>query len=378
MDRISLDQADIEQIDEQAEILTDLAPAQQFAWVSSLMALYGQAAIEKAAVSGSGSSFKSDIIRSAVAVLLADSVSEAAPVGSVCAGSSIVTRHGTSLVLHCQSVNAAPEKVDADLTVGELALDDTRYAILIDISKESGQITNIEVTDDFFEEAFRVDSDVEIVGHGLDEVLSRVMDGWRRSVDGFDESSQAGANMFFLRAHLRSAGLQADALALERVELDTKRGLGEAELAEANRWGVGILRAALGDDRIDVETEPGYSEAIEELFYGSVGALTTRQRQGLLWLEWADWLGFVIGVGRAKPGTVLDGSKAIDLVNRCPELSSDIPAADREYAGWVFEIILQRFEEISLIENGEVTEKTRRILPAALASVWDSSPSATL
>lgn len=104
-------------------------------------------------------------------------------------------------------------------------------------------------------------------------------------------------------------------------------------------------------------------------------SLTPRQRDAVLALEWADWLGAVIGVVRAGEGCAVDGTLMVDFVNRCPEVTTTIPKADRGRIEWAFDTLIEPWTEWGLLDDdGRVTSLGLSVLPAALRHAWRRSP----
>ncbi len=89
-------------------------------------------------------------------------------------------------------------------------------------------------------------------------------------------------------------------------------------------------------------------------------------------LEWADWLGAVVGAVRGGPGTPVDGEALVDLVNRCPEVTSSIPKNDRARVAWAFSVCTEIHTEIGLIADGRITELGIALWPVALRAAWST------
>jgi hypothetical protein len=103
---------------------------------------------------------------------------------------------------------------------------------------------------------------------------------------------------------------------------------------------------------------------------GDLTPFTPGERDAVLSLEWADWLGAVIGLVRAGEGTVVDGSAMVDLVNRCPEVTTTIPKADRARIEWAFDTAIASWSDLGILADGRLTEFGTRALPAALHRAW--------
>jgi hypothetical protein len=94
------------------------------------------------------------------------------------------------------------------------------------------------------------------------------------------------------------------------------------------------------------------------------------ERDAVLILEWADWLGAVIGLVRAGPGVAVDGAGMVDLVNRCPEVTTTIPKADRARIEWAFDTAIASWADLGIIADGRLTDFGVDVLPAALRRAW--------
>ena len=90
-------------------------------------------------------------------------------------------------------------------------------------------------------------------------------------------------------------------------------------------------------------------------------------------LEWADWLGSVIGLVRAGAGAQVTATGLVDNVNRCPEVSTSIPGRDREYFERAFELVLEAWRFCEFIEAGDrLTELGLWAIPRGLDRAWSS------
>ena len=99
--------------------------------------------------------------------------------------------------------------------------------------------------------------------------------------------------------------------------------------------------------------------------------LTTDARRAVLELEFADWLGAVLGLVRAGAGILVDQDGLIDLINRCPEVTSTIPKADRARVAWAFAVAAESWEPLGLVDDdGRLTDFGVAVLPAMLLRAW--------
>lgn len=113
-------------------------------------------------------------------------------------------------------------------------------------------------------------------------------------------------------------------------------------------------------------------ELAELVAPSTLAPLAPAERDAVVILEWADWLGAVLGLVRAGVGTVIDGSVLVDFVNRCPEVTSTIPKADRARIEWAFAVVAETWERLGVTVDGALTERGATMLPAALAHAWNA------
>jgi len=94
-------------------------------------------------------------------------------------------------------------------------------------------------------------------------------------------------------------------------------------------------------------------------------------REAVAVLEWADWLGVVIGLAREGAGASVEPSHMIDLVNGCPEVTSTIPKGDRARVEWALAVGTDLWENVGISSGGELTELGVWALPQALSEAWE-------
>ena len=94
-------------------------------------------------------------------------------------------------------------------------------------------------------------------------------------------------------------------------------------------------------------------------------------QQAILELEWADWLGATIGLSRSTAGIDVDGAALVQLINRCPEITTTIPKQDAARIGWAFEQTLYAWAVTGVLDGaGALTEAGRWLLPRAALAAW--------
>ena len=98
--------------------------------------------------------------------------------------------------------------------------------------------------------------------------------------------------------------------------------------------------------------------------------LTPAQRDAAAILEWADWLGALIELCREGPGAGTDAGSMVDRVNRCPEVTTDVAAADRERVEWAFSVMTDAWAGLGVTESRHLTETGAALLPSAVHLAW--------
>ena len=93
-------------------------------------------------------------------------------------------------------------------------------------------------------------------------------------------------------------------------------------------------------------------------------------RDAVLVLEWADWLGAVLGLVRAGEGSDAGPQALVDHVNRCPEVTTTIPKGDRERVAWAFGVCTEPWEELGLVVDSKLTALGAALLPLVLDRAW--------
>lgn len=219
-------------------------------------------------------------------------------------------------------------------------------------------------------------ADVELVSVEVGDALARLANGWRAAVDtGVEPGPGILGNQRLLRRRLASTAAEAVPLfvpapARSVAEL---RNMSAAEIADADAAARSTLDAAVPPQSGGGGAATGADQAWIAVIQGSVTGLTPRERDGLLWLEWADWLGAGIGLLRAGRSAPITGETLVDHINACPEVSSTIPASDRDYAIWAFEIAIDHLEDRGLASDGQLTDRGIDSLRSSMVAAWTSA-----
>ena len=146
--------------------------------------------------------------------------------------------------------------------------------------------------------------------------------------------------------------------ALDGGDADAHTVVDVAGIAEAD--------AAAGDGAAYLRAVAAYLRPVD------LSVHPTPTQEALIELEWADWLGAVIGLARSEVGTEVDGRTLVQLINRCPEITTTIPKNDAARIGWAFEQTLYAWAVTGVLDDdGALTEAGRWLLPRAALAAWE-------
>lgn len=253
------------------------------------------------------------------------------------------------------------------------------HSVLVELDQQGG-LVDLQLAgpaQEMVDEVVASDDRVEIVSLTLDAATERVIAGWTSA--STDLGPGVAANQQFVRRRMLIAtGVVLPELRIEAASTDVQRGLDDDEFARANAAALSTLRAALSPEVLaagdDADPAAEHLGAVwSAVIRGDVQEVTARERDGLVWLEWADWLGAGIGVLRAPQDATIDGSALVDYVNRCPEVSSTIDRSDRDYAEWAFGVALDLIEDAGGIAGGALTPAARSALGPAMVRAWSDA-----
>ncbi len=143
-------------------------------------------------------------------------------------------------------------------------------------------------------------------------------------------------------------------------------GVSAEERSELDAWAVSVLDGARVGQGI-----PGDPVLLEPLQPESALAWPSDEREAFASLEWADWLGVVLGLHRAAVGTLVEPGMLIDLINRCPEVTSTIPKKDRPYYEWAWSMVVPVWRDAGVIDaENHLAGGGADALVAALRQAW--------
>lgn len=347
------------------------------AWASSVLSVWREddeaAAIDDDFIAwlGTQQGVPAAVLRLVVASLLGigldagalgDAVSSEAP--------SWVTAVGTATATRAWRVRADDAQ---SLAIGFGHADGSELSLLADV--EADTLISLVVgpgPDELFDGSEDL---IDITPCDVTEAASVIVAAWRRRLaepEPFPDLLLV--NLMIGRARLRAVlGEPLDDLLLVPGPVAAIDDLDPAERAEANGWARALLVGALRLDS-DVPAERVTGELVDVLTPEGISRYPAEEREAFASLEWADWLGAVIGTVRAGAGTAVTGQGLVDAVNRCPEVTSSIPKSDRPYFAWAFQHVLAVWARTGVLEDGLLTAEAVDLLPAALLTAWAAEP----
>lgn len=282
---------------------------------------------------------------------------------------------GRSIVLGFDNpIEISHSESGQDLAGDEVAAE-LQHSILVEIDDDGG-LADLQLSGPakvLLEEASASDDRVVVEDLEIADALDRIIAAWPSDASpGQGSGPGVASNQQLVRRRILVAtDVVLPTIATEELVVDVRRGLSDEEYDDANRASRSTLQAAVGISADAIErpiNEVG--RTLVHLIRGDAGDLSPRERDALLWLEWADWLGVGIGLVRAGVGSPADGATFVDLVNRCPEVSSTIDKADRDYAEWAFEIAVDLWSDVGGVEGGLLTEVGHQALGPAMIAAW--------
>ena len=355
---------------DRANVVIDLDAAQLEAWASGLFAAFD----DEAAMLGFVAHLANNPSPAAAAVLGAVAHLGDGAVARDARGGfdrmASVAPEAASLLGRARSAQAwrVEARFGSSLVIGfRQEVDVVDHALLVEI--EDGVLTDLQMAGPPSELL-----DPDVVGEGIDivgveagEALRETVAAWERAlVAGVEVTPGIAANQHLVRRRV-AAELSIDLGLFEPGddEVDVSRGMSDEEIRRADEAALGTLLAAVGSPT-ETEAHIGWVEVLR----GAVEGLTPREREGLLWLEWADWLGVGIGLLRGDADQPVTPGAFVDLINRCPEISSTVHADDRDYAEWAFDVAIEHLEDHDLVDAERLTEIGRATLHASLVAAW--------
>lgn len=253
------------------------------------------------------------------------------------------------------------EEVDV-LVIGWRHDDDTRHCLLLDLAGDRisavrlGEAEVIPAADEPGME------DVVVAPVELEAVRSRIAAALGRPIVGDEET---WLNAAVAQARFESLGIERTAEFTppatahpgpERDEDGARLVLDLLPRALRDRWSAG----ASGDSSALVE------EAAALIRPTEIVGLAADEAEAVVHLEWADWIGAVLGLVRGGPGTAAMPDDLVRLINRCPEVTTTIPPNEAAAIAACFAVATTPWIEAGLIVDGRLAEAGARLLPDAV------------
>lgn len=266
---------------------------------------------------------------------------------------SVQAPFGRSIVIGCA---VAAGDIDHAML---FELDEDEVLVDLQLTGSPAELVDPELTGD---------STLEVASLDVADAVALVGRSWRSALGRIEPTPGLLSNQRFARRRLHEADTEEPLPTFGAMagSIDVSRGMSPEEIAEANTAACNTLRAAVGEPAEGERANQAWVEVVR----GAVPGVSPRERDALLWLEWADWLGAGIGLLRHRDRGALDGQVLVDLVNSCPEVSSTIQGADRDYAAWAFDIALEHLADAGLLDDEELTDGGRRSLHPSLLEAW--------
>lgn len=225
--------------------------------------------------------------------------------------------------------------------------------------------------DDLFDEAEDLVAPQDLsVGDAATEIVS----AWRACLAaGIPLSESMFVNQLLARDRLRAVlDEPLDDLLAVPAPPATMDTVDPADRAELDAWALSVLRGALGEESQSGQFEDGL---LDPLVPERQSEYPREEAEAFSALEWADWLGAVLGALRNGPGSDVSPRTLVDHINRCPEITSTIPKKDRPYYEWAWQHVLVNWQRHGVADSDRrLTEAGVGALPAALMAAWGRPP----
>jgi len=286
-------------------------------------------------------------------------------------------------VTGCWLVESVDSGSSASAVIGFAHSDESEHCLLAEID-DSGALIDLHVgpsaADVLPDEASLEEMGVEFRIHEGDpaQTVGAIRDAWQLTANLAEmvPTESMLLNQALARARLRAIDPTFDAAELAMPaadEIDLHMGMSEQEVAEANARSVETLHRAL--ERLRGQPAPHESaaslvETAGEPLRAGPRSLSHPEREALAFLEWADWLGVALGLGRAGPNVALNGDAMVDWINRCPEVTSSISRKDRPFVAYALNVAVIWWTDLGLVEDGMVNTLGFWVIPRAISTAW--------
>lgn len=139
-----------------------------------------------------------------------------------------------------------------------------------------------------------------------------------------------------------------------------------AERLEFNAWAISVLDGAGAGPGKD--GDPCLLDTLDPI---GIATYPAAEREAFVALEWADWLGVVLGLRAVGDNVTIEPTMLVDLINASQQVTSTIPSADRAYIEWAFSLVLPLWRQADVLDsanrlNGDGVDH----LVGALRTAW--------
>jgi hypothetical protein len=258
---------------------------------------------------------------------------------------------------------------ERSIGIGFAHSDGSEMSLLADIDSEGlAALVVAPGPEELFAEAEDVVAPLHL---DLTDSATAIVEAWRRGRDRKAAVSETVMvnHMVALRRLGQVLGEPLDDLLHITDPPAEQDGLTSSERSDLDAWAIATLDSAIGrsaDGEISVD-----AELVDPFTVGGRAGYPAEEREAFSALEWADWLGAVIGLVRAGPGVDCSASALVDHVNRCPEITSTVPKKDRPYYEWAWQHVVLLWQRHDLVDDERrLTEFGAQTLPKLLARAW--------
>ena len=258
------------------------------------------------------------------------------------------------------------DRDDRSVGIGFAAPDESQHSLLADVV--DGELVALVVApgpDELFDGAEDMVAPEPIE---IGAAAAEMVEAWDRlAAGGSLIADSVFVNAALARSRLRHL-VESDVSGFGRGrnEAAVDDGIDASERAELDAWALSVLDGAGVGPGV-----AGPSELVDPLVPGRIAGYPAAEREAFLALEWADWLGVVLGLVRAAPGTAVEPTVLVDLVNRCPEVTSTIPRKDRPYFEWAWSMVVPLWRAAGVLDaDHTLTPDGAAHLVHALRHAW--------
>jgi hypothetical protein len=258
---------------------------------------------------------------------------------------------------------------ERSIGIGFAHSDGSEMSLLADIDSEGlAALVVAPGPDELFAEAEDVVAPMHL---DVSDAATAMVEGWRRGrgTEASIPETVLVNHMVALRRLERVLGEPLDDLRHIIEPPVEQDGLTPSERSDLDAWAIATLDSAIGhaaDGEISVD-----AELVDPFTVAGRARYPAEEREAFSALEWADWLGAVIGLVRGGPGVDCSASALVDHVNRCPEITSTVPKKDRPYYEWAWQHVVLLWQRHGLVDDERrLTEFGAQTLPTLLARAW--------